>query len=816
MKTKLLFLVLILTLFISNLQAQQWESLGPNDFDQPTAHSADDDYIFKQDSKGTLYVAYDVGSHSNENRIIVSKRSGSTWETVGGPGSIVGKHEYLASMGFNFDKFDNPYISYADFDNQDKVTVKKWNGSSWEIIGDAGFSAGSVLETSIVIDDSGNPYVLYQDEVNSYYMTVKKWDGSAWVIIGTEAFTKGGLDSSIGLDSKGNPYVVYSNYSSGFDALEKWNGSNWEIIVKESDDYVIWMGMDSNDKIYSAIIETNNDWKATVKTWNGNSWDIVGAAGFTEEEVTDITIGFNSSGVPYVAYAIEYYKDGDWYQKVMSKKWNGTSWETLGNTEFFTDGYHRLCMSIDKSETPYISYSYSIYINDFKVNIRKFNGSTWALIGETGISERYCYNSPSLALDSSGNPFIFYLEIEPDNVKKMKVIIKKFNGSTWETIGDTKSFSISTRGSLGLDIDSSGNPFIAFSDFDNNNKITVKRWNGNTWETISEEGLSNDPISGSTFLSINSSGMPYIAYAEKENNDYKVNVKKFNGNAWETVGDTGVSIGNDDHETFYFAIDDASGTPFIACADANYKRITVKKFNGSAWEIIGDEYISDSWTYNIFLTIDSSGTPYVSYGQTLSHSNMTYISTVKKFNGSEWETIGVESTFGGDNALVFDAVGDLYFAYADNENYGTATVKKYDGNNWEAVGNERFTAGVVIDLDFAIDNEGNLTVVYQDHHYIFAKNYATGVAAVPHYADTSSNVLIYPNPTSDSFKVSFDKDYNTIEVEIYDILGKKVLTVKNNIENIDISTLQNGIYIIKLKTDNGNLSKKLIVNKYKL
>jgi len=46
------------------------------------------------------------------------------------------------------------------------------------------------------------------------------------------------------------------------------------------------------------------------------------------------------------------------------------------------------------------------------------------------------------------------------------------------------------------------------------------------------------------------------------------------------------------------------------------------------------------------------------------------------------------------------------------------------------------------------------------------------------------------------------------KVEIYDVTGKTVLT--SHVTTIDISHLQAGIYFIKLKTDKGELTKKVI------
>ncbi|WP_034059473.1 endonuclease [Lacinutrix jangbogonensis] len=71
-------------------------------------------------------------------------------------------------------------------------------------------------------------------------------------------------------------------------------------------------------------------------------------------------------------------------------------------------------------------------------------------------------------------------------------------------------------------------------------------------------------------------------------------------------------------------------------------------------------------------------------------------------------------------------------------------------------------------------------------------------------------VKIYPNPVKGSF-LNIEVKQNT-SFEIYDILGKKILdgNVTPTSKQIGVSQLNKGVYILKLETPNGGLSKKLI------
>lgn len=73
------------------------------------------------------------------------------------------------------------------------------------------------------------------------------------------------------------------------------------------------------------------------------------------------------------------------------------------------------------------------------------------------------------------------------------------------------------------------------------------------------------------------------------------------------------------------------------------------------------------------------------------------------------------------------------------------------------------------------------------------------------------NIALYPNPVNDNLVVAINDDAT---VEIYTILGKRMMTAQvsgqaNN--QLDVSALQSGMYLVKISTDNGqSITKKLI------
>ncbi len=67
-------------------------------------------------------------------------------------------------------------------------------------------------------------------------------------------------------------------------------------------------------------------------------------------------------------------------------------------------------------------------------------------------------------------------------------------------------------------------------------------------------------------------------------------------------------------------------------------------------------------------------------------------------------------------------------------------------------------------------------------------------------------VKIYPNPSTENIYVNYEGDFSTIH--IINLQGKTVL--QSTTKNIDISGLENGIYIAQIITENGVLNSKFV------
>ena len=77
------------------------------------------------------------------------------------------------------------------------------------------------------------------------------------------------------------------------------------------------------------------------------------------------------------------------------------------------------------------------------------------------------------------------------------------------------------------------------------------------------------------------------------------------------------------------------------------------------------------------------------------------------------------------------------------------------------------------------------------------------------------NINYYPNPVDNELHINFSKNYNNIDILVFDILGKLILSYENieilyNKSIINVSSLKNGNYLMLIKGKSINKSIRLI------
>ena len=141
---------------------------------------------------------------------------------------------------------------------------------------------------------------------------------------------------------------------------------------------------------------------------------------------------------------------------------------------------------------------------------------------------------------------------------------------------------------------------------------------------------------------------------------------------------------------------------------------------------------------------------------------------------------------------------------ARNNNLTFLSLK--NGNNSKIAaldvnGNPKLTCIEVTDVDFATANtkwKKDATASYS--------NSCAALSIDDNYL--IENISLYPNPATSVIEVSVSNGLELKSIEIYNLVGKKILSTKNT--SILVKDLASGFYFVKLFTNKGAINKRIL------
>ena len=75
-----------------------------------------------------------------------------------------------------------------------------------------------------------------------------------------------------------------------------------------------------------------------------------------------------------------------------------------------------------------------------------------------------------------------------------------------------------------------------------------------------------------------------------------------------------------------------------------------------------------------------------------------------------------------------------------------------------------------------------------------------------------NSVTLFPNPAREYVDIRVDGDLNVSMMEVYDVYGKLINTINvtDNMTRINISGLANGMYFVRVTTEEGMVTKTFV------
>ncbi|HKP95768.1 MAG TPA: putative Ig domain-containing protein [Fibrobacteria bacterium] len=346
----------------------------------------------------------------------------------------------------------------------------------------------------------------------------------------------------------------------------------------------------------------------------------------------------NLSEAPHTLYVQERDSAGNW-SRSSSKSLVLAVRGIVGNAGFSNVGAGSISLVLSSMGVPYVAFDDDANMHKATVMCLNAGGNTWQNVGNAGFSAGVAH-SISLAMNSTGVPFVAF----SDMVRGGKATVMRLNtagGTAWENVGNA-GFSAGEAANTSLALSNTGIPYVAFKDMAREGKATLMYLTtaGRTaWENIGNAGFSAGEATY-TSLALSNTGIPYVAYSEGTSGG-RITVMRLNaagGTVWQNAGSSGFSAGRT------YSISTAvsnTGVFYVAFNDeANGLRATVMRLNaaGTAWEVVGSAGFSTGSAYSISLTLSSKGVPYIAFRDEANGLR----ATVMRLNaaGTAWEIVG--------------------------------------------------------------------------------------------------------------------------------------------------------------------------------
>ena len=195
---------------VMKYQDDSWQTVGNTGF-------ASNAYGYMSlsvvNSNGTSIPMVAFQDTNNDWKATVIKYESGTWVTLGNPGFSDYGASYLSLKVHTENLQVIPYLAYSD---GGRVTVVRYFNNLWEPVGDKRFSSSEGIANfvSLTLLESGSdvmPVVVYQDNALGGVAMVKKFDGTVWQSLGEAGISSPGTNSTKIISDQMIPYVAFGD-----------------------------------------------------------------------------------------------------------------------------------------------------------------------------------------------------------------------------------------------------------------------------------------------------------------------------------------------------------------------------------------------------------------------------------------------------------------------------------------------------------------------------------------------------------------------------------------------------------------------------
>lgn len=320
------------------------------------------------DNSGNLYIGGFFSLAGQIGTSYIAKWNGSEWGSFG-----YGNSTNYTVNDMAVDSSGNIYLGgwFTTAGNVNANHIVKWDGTNWTTFG----QGTNDWVTAITVDKSGNIYIggwftkIGNDTVNH----IAKWNGTSWSALGsgTNAVVRSLVTDTLGNLYAGGDFTTAGGLTVNY--LAKWDGNQWSGIGTGMSDKVKTLLVDKFNNLYAGgdFISANGVYVAHVAKYDGINWSRLfwGLNGSVYDLAAD----------PYgnIIACGDFWDDNASHYVYKIAKWNGSQWLPFGNGCI----YEIDAVATDDFGNVYAGGYFPQIGQTPANNIAKWNGSDWVSLG---------------------------------------------------------------------------------------------------------------------------------------------------------------------------------------------------------------------------------------------------------------------------------------------------------------------------------------------------------------------------------------------------------------------------------------------------
>lgn len=207
--------------------------------------------------------------------------------------------------------------------------------------------------------------------------------------------------------------------------------------------------------------------------------------------------------------------------------------------------------------------------------------------------------------------------------------------------------------------------------------------------------------------------------------------------------------------------------------------------------IIAAKQLNNAW----IIKINETGT--IQWQKTIGGTDIDEINNIIQVNDGGYLATGRSHSTNGDLTGI-PGIGKSWVFKLDSTG-GIVWQKKIGGSNME------YGNGIIQDTDNDIivsgntqSSDGDITGFHGGYSDLLIYKLTFDPLSVSNFDE--KEFILYPNPASSQLNIQSQNNLSINKIMIYNMLGKTILEQSGNAESINIQSLSNSIYIIKIES----------------